>query len=65
MQRDYNKKHLAFPMKEQHPDYCEDKHYALSAGGCVWDEYLQKMASYKELIHHKDEKISGRWMTGG
>ena len=52
-------------MKDQHRDYYEDKYYTLSAGGRVWDEYLQKMASYKQLIHHKDEEISQRWMTGG
>ena len=52
-------------MKEQHRDYCEDKHYALSAGGRVWDEYLQKMASYTQLIKHTDAKISERWTTGG
>ena len=40
IRRDYNKQHLAFLMKEQHWDYCEDKHYVLSAGGRVWDEYL-------------------------
>ena len=50
-------------MKEQHRDYCEDKNYALSAESRVWDEYLQKMASYKELIHHKNDKIIERWMT--
>ena len=33
VQRDYNNKNLAFLMKEQHCDYCEDKHYALSVGG--------------------------------
>ena len=42
VRRDYNAKHLAFLMKEQHRDYCEDKHYALAAGGSVWDEFLQK-----------------------
>ena len=52
-------------MKEQHRDYCEDKHYALSAGGRVWDGYLQKMASYTQLIKHKDTKISDRWLTRG
>ena len=45
-------------MKEQHQDYCEGKHYVLSAGGRAWEEYLRKMASYKQLIHHKDEKNS-------
>ena len=65
VRRDYNAKHLAFLMQEQHLDYCEDKHYALAAGGRVWDEYLQKMASYKDLIQHKDEKIAARWITGG
>ena len=25
----------------------------------------KKMASYKQLTHHKDEKISKQWMTGG
>ena len=65
IQPDYNKQHLAFLMKEQHRDYCEDKHYALLAGGRVWDEYLQKMASYTQLIKHTDTKISKRWLTGG
>ena len=40
-------------------------HYQLSAGGRVWDKCLQKLASYKELIHRKDDEISKRWMTGG
>ena len=60
VRRDYNAKHLAFLMKEQHRDYCEDKHYALAAGGRVGDEYLQKMASYRDLVRHKDEKVSTR-----
>ena len=51
-------------MKEQHRDYCEDKHYVLSAGGRVWDKYRQKIASYTQLIKHTDEKISERWLTG-
>ena len=65
VRRDYNKQHLAFLMKEQHRDYCEDKHYALSAGGRVWDDYLQKMASYRQLIQHQNAKISELWLTGG
>ena len=65
IRHDYNKQHLAFLMKEQHCDYCEDKHYALSAGGRVRDEYLQKMASHIQLIKHTDTKISERWLTGG
>ena len=65
VRRDYNAKHLAFLMNELHQDYCEDKHYALAAGGRVWDEYLQKMASYRDLIQHKDEEIAARWITGG
>ena len=52
-------------MKDQHYEYCENKHNALSAGGRVWNKYPQKIASYKELIHHNIDKINTRQMTGG
>ena len=31
----------------------------------MWDEYLQKMASYQQLIQLQDTKISKCWLTGG
>ena len=51
-------------MKEQHKEYCEDRHQALAAGGRVWDKHLQMLASYQELIQHKSKTISDRWMIG-
>ena len=35
--------------------------YALAASGRVWDDTLNKMASYRELLHHIDETIHQRW----
>lgn len=35
--------------------------YALTAAGRLWDEQHNKMASYKELLHHVDNKICMRW----
>ena len=29
------------------------------------DDYLQKITSYKELIHHTNDTISDKWMMGG
>ena len=39
--------------------------YALAASGRVWDEQLNKMTSYRDLIHHPDETIRNRWNTSG
>ena len=37
-------------------------HKALAAGGTVWDEDLNKMAHYRELIIHPNPEIQRRWM---
>jgi hypothetical protein len=37
-------------------------HRALAAGGTVWDEELNKMAHYRELIIHPNPEIQKRWM---
>ena len=38
---------------------------ALGAGGAVWDEELNKMAQYRELIMHPNPTIQERWLTSG
>ena len=30
--------------------------YALAAAGKLWDNQLNEMASYKELLHHADDR---------
>ena len=37
-------------------------HRALAAGGTVWDEQLNKMAHYRDLIVHPNPEIQQRWI---
>jgi hypothetical protein len=37
-------------------------HFAFGAGGAIWDEDLNKMAKYQDLINHKDPVIKNRWL---
>ena len=34
-------------------------------GGKIWDEQLNKFASWKDLAHHPDTTISWRWRRSG
>ena len=43
----------------------EVRHSAQAAGGTIWDEQLNRMAHYRDLIKHPDPKIRGRWTTAG
>ena len=38
-------------------------HSALA--GAVWDDKLKKLASYKELVNHRNSIIRDRWTKGG
>ena len=50
-------------MHQQYKEYCMLSHLALA--GAVWGEELKKVASYKELINHWNNKvIRERWMKG-
>ena len=40
-------------------------HFAFGAGGAIWDEGLNKMAKYRDLINHKDPVIQTRWLQSG
>jgi hypothetical protein len=40
-------------------------HFAFGAGGAIWDEGLNKMAKYRDLIKHKDPTIQHRWLCSG
>ena len=56
-------KHQAHLLHQQHKEYVRLTHSALA--GAVWDEELKKMASYKELINHRNNIIRNRWTHGG
>ena len=50
-------------MQQQHKEYCQLAHSALA--GAVWDDKLKKLASYKELVNHRNSIIRDRWTKGG
>ena len=39
--------------------------FACAASGRIWDEELNKMASYRDLIQHQNVAIRTRWLTSG
>ena len=39
--------------------------FAFGASGAVWDDSLNKMAKYRDLINHKDPVIKNRWLQSG
>ncbi|OEU20461.1 hypothetical protein FRACYDRAFT_181335 [Fragilariopsis cylindrus CCMP1102] len=39
--------------------------FAFRASGAVWDDSLNKMAKYRDLINHKDPVIKNRWLQSG
>ena len=39
--------------------------HANAASGKVWDDELNKMASYRDLINHANEKIRSKWLILG
>ena len=55
VKQDYIKKHQAHLLHQQHKEYIKLKHSVLA--GAVWDEELKKMASYKELVNHRNKII--------
>ena len=52
---DQNFDFTLFPMPKQAPKY-----QALAAGGCVWDEELNKMTHYRNLNVHPSPVIQQR-----
>ena len=56
---DTNFDYTLFPSPKQAPQV---SHKAMAAGGTVWDERLNKMAHYRELIIHPDTEIQKRWI---
>ena len=63
VKKDYMTKHCVFLMQQQHKEYCHLAHSALA--GAVWDDKLNKLASYKELVNHRHDIIQDRWTKGG
>ena len=41
------------------------KELAMAASGRVWDDEMNKMCSYRDLINHANEKIRLKWLTSG
>ena len=39
--------------------------FAFGASGAIWDDDLNKMAKYRDLINHKDPIIKQRWLQSG
>ena len=39
--------------------------FACAASGRIWDDELNKMASYRDLIRHKNIEIRNRWLKSG
>merc|ERR1711884_457002 len=39
--------------------------FAFAASGSVWDDKLNKMASYRNLINHYNEEMKYQWITSG
>ena len=50
-------------MQEQHNEYYQLAHSALA--GAIWDDKLKKLASYKELVNHRNSIIRDKWTKGG
>ena len=38
---------------------------ACAASGRVWDDKLNKLASYRDLIKHHNKETQQRWLTSG
>jgi hypothetical protein len=38
---------------------------AFAAGGAIWDEELNKMAKYRDLINHNNAATKDRWLRSG
>ena len=39
--------------------------FTFAASGRVWDDKLNKMASYCDLINHHNEEMKNQWITSG
>ena len=40
-------------------------HHFVGAVGTIWDEKLNKMAAYQDLVKHPDPVVRHRWLTSG
>ena len=63
VKQDYLRKHLAHLLHQQHNEYVSLRHSVLA--GAVWDKDLRKMASYKDLVNHRNSIIQNQWTHGG
>ena len=41
------------------------RRHAFAAGGTIFDEQLNKMAHYRDLVKHPDPIINNRWLSAG
>ena len=56
----HNRHHISIPIKENPKSKPQ-----LERPKSIWDERLNKMASYKDLIHHPNKDIRERWDNSG
>ena len=68
IKRDYLKKQASILLRHKLGELQHQAHsteFAFAASGRIWDEELNKMASYNDLIKHPNEVIRQRWLTSG
>ena len=68
MKRDYYKKQASILLQHklaQLQQQANSTESAFAASGRIWDEELNKMASYRDLIKHHNKEIQERWMISG
>jgi hypothetical protein len=68
IKRDYFKKQASILLRHKLGELQHQAHsteFAFAASGRIWDEELNKMASYNDLIKHPNEVIRQRWLTSG
>ena len=63
---------VVLPKAHQHDQWMQEgtvekttQHSAQAAGGTIWDEQLNRMAHYRDLIKHQNPTIRNRWNTAG
>ena len=65
VKRDYQIQQSAYLIKHRLEQLKELQESANAASGRVWDDELNKMASYRELITHHNEEIRSKWLISG
>ena len=68
VKRDFIKQQSAYMVKHKLAEIrskLDAKELAMAASERVWDDEMNKMCSYRDLINHANEKIRLKWLTSG